>query len=192
MKKEKEKNVNEKIVNDNEKVINTDPMTEEVPEVTETVPSAYSKEDIDLLNNRIKELDNKLLLSQAELVNYRKRKDEEVSNMLKFANQDIILEIIAVLDNFERAVKQNNVSEELSKFLTGFNMIYNQLVETLKKYGVIELDVLGKEFDHNTCEALMIDQDKTKENDIVTEVLMKGYMLKDRVIRPAKVKVNKL
>ena len=124
--------------------------------------------------------------------NYRKRKDEESANLLKYANQDLMLELIPIMDNFERAIKldDNNLTDELSKFLTGFKMMYAQLVEIMKKFGLEEIDALGKPFDHSCMEALMLDNDPSKEDNIVLDVLMKGYRLKDRVIRPCTVKVN--
>ena len=136
----------------------------------------------------------KLQYSKAEMINYRKRKEEETDNKLKYANQDLILEIIPVLDNFERVIKldDNDLTDELSKFLTGFKMMYASLCEVLKKFGVEEIDCEGKEFDANTMQALMTDSDSNFEDDIVLDVLLKGYRLKDRVIRPASVKVNKI
>ncbi len=144
------------------------------------------------LEEEKKELENKVLLAQAELVNYRRRKDEEVSNRLKFANQDLILELLPVLDNFERAIQldDNNLSDGLSKFLAGFKMMYAHMNEILKQFGVEEIDCLGKEFDPNSMEALMTDNDPEYDDNIVLDVLMKGYRLKDRIIRAAKVKVN--
>ena len=172
----------------------TEAKKEEIPENKDDASYEYSSLDVDLLQKRVAELETKLLTAQAELVNYRKRKDEETSNLLKFANQDIITEIIGVLDNFERAMKSAGTSEntELQKFSQGIQMIYNQMREILKKYGVEEIECLDKPFDHNTCEALMIGEVTEKPNDIVLEVLMKGYTLKGRVIRPAKVKVNQV
>jgi len=150
-------------------------------------------EEVLILKNNIQNLEEKLKSSQAELINYRKRKDEEVLNKLKFANQDIIMDILPVLDNFERAIKlQKSDDANLSKFLDGFKMLYNTLNETLKRYGVEEIDCLGKEFDPNFQEAMLIDKDETQENNTVLEVLIKGYILKGRVIRAASVKVNKL
>ena len=150
-------------------------------------------EEVLILKNNIQNLEEKLKASTAELINYRKRKDEEVANKLKFANQDLIMDILPVLDNFERAIKlQKSDDPSLSKFLDGFKMLYNTLSETLKRYGVEEIDCLGKEFDPNFQEAMLIEQDKESENNIVLEVLIKGYILKGRVIRPASVKVNKL
>ena len=150
-------------------------------------------EEVLILKNNIQNLEEKLKASTAELINYRKRKDEEVANKLKFANQDLIMDILPVLDNFERAIKlQKSDDPNLSKFLDGFKMLYNSLSETLKRYGVEEIDCLGKEFDPNFQEAMLIDQNKEEENNVVLEVLIKGYILKGRVIRPASVKVNKL
>lgn len=149
-------------------------------------------EEVLILKDNIANLEEKLKASHAELINYRKRKDEEVENRLKFANQDLILEILPILDNFERAIKLQKADDSIKKFLDGFMMIYNSLKETLKKYGVEEIDCLDKEFDHNFHQAMLVDKDETKPNNIVLEVLIKGYTLKGRIIRPASVKVNKL
>ena len=102
--------------------------------------------------------------------------------------------MISVLDNFERALNldDNNLNDELSKFLVGFKMIYASLSEILKKYGVEEIEAYEKEFDPSMHQAMMVDKDENKPNNIVLDVLLKGYKLKDRVIRPAAVKVNKL
>lgn len=161
----------------------------EQDEVTEFEES----EEVLILKNNIETLEEKLKASHAELINYRKRKDDEVANKLKFANQDIILDILPILDNFDRAIKlQKSDDNNLSKFLDGFKMLYNSLNETLKRYGVEEIDCLGKEFDPNYHEAMLVEKDESKENNIILEVLIKGYILKGRVIRPASVKVNKI
>ncbi len=142
----------------------------------------------------IQEKDEKIKYHQAELINYRKRKEEETANRLKFANQDLISELIIILDNFERAIKldDNNLNDELSKFLKGFKMMYASFDELLKKYGLEEIKAEHEEYDPNVMEALMIDSDENFKNDEVLEVLLKGYKLKGRVIRPASVKVNKI
>lgn len=157
------------------------------------------KEENEKLLDQIKQLqsDNQALvdkvkLTQAELVNYRKRKDEETQNMLKFANQDLITELINVADNFERAIKldDNDLTDELSKFLDGFKMMYANLMEILKKFGVEEINRVGEVFNPNEEQALMTDSIEEMDDDVVTEVLLKGYKLNGRVIRPASVKVN--
>ena len=140
-------------------------------------------------NNNLVE---KVKLAQAELINYRKRKDEETANLLKYANQDLILEIIQVVDNFERAIKldDNNLTDDISKFLAGFKMMYASLTETLARFGVEEINRVGQIFDPSQEQALLTDCIEDKEDEVVLEVLLKGYKLKDRVIRPASVKIN--
>ena len=149
-------------------------------------------EQISKLQEENQALLEKVKLAQAEVVNYRKRKDEETQNMLKFANQDLITELINVADNFERAIKldDNDLTDELSKFLDGFKMMYANLMEILKKFGVEEINRVGEVFDPNLEQALMTDSIDEMEDDVVIEVLLKGYKLNGRVIRPASVKVN--
>lgn len=162
---------------------------------TEGNCECHCKDDeLKKLNDIIIEMDNKIKYSQAELINYRKRKDDETANLLKFANQDLILELIPIADNFERAIKLDdaNLNDELSKFLAGFKILYSHLMETLKKYGVEEIETVGKEFDPNLHEALMTSKDETKPDETILECLLKGYTLKGKVIRAAKVVVNKL
>ena len=152
------------------------------------------KEELANKDKEISELNDKIRYHQAELINYRKRKEEEVTNRLKYANQDLISELILILDNFERAIRldDNDLSDELSKFLKGFKMMYASFDDVLKKYGLEEIEAEHKEFDPNTMDALMTDNDKDFKDGEVLEVLLKGYRLKDRVIRPASVRVNKL
>lgn len=149
-------------------------------------------EQIQQLQADNQSLIDKVKLTQAELINYRKRKDEETANMLKFANQGLITELINVADNFERAIKldDNDLTDELSKFLDGFKMMYANLMEILKKFGVEEISRVGEVFDPNQEQALMTDCVDEMEDDVVIEVLLKGYKLNGRVIRPASVKVN--
>lgn len=152
------------------------------------------EEIISNLNKAINEAKNNTLRAQAELVNYRKRKDAEVSDLLKYANADFAKELIVVVDNFERAIKMSleSNSEELKKYMEGYNLTYTNLISILNKFGISEINRLGEKFDPNLEQALLTDHDESKDDDVVTEVLLKGYMLKDRVIRPASVKVNNL
>ena len=146
---------------------------------------------IDELKKELKESEDKALLSKAEMVNYRKRKDEEIMRMLKYANEDIIKELLPVVVNFERAIKldDNNLDDELSKFLEGFKMIYCNLVSILEKSEVKQIDGINKPFDPTYHQAVMTEA-SDKEKDMVIEVLQKGYLYKDKVIRPAMVKVS--
>ena len=134
----------------------------------------------------------KVKIAQAESINYRRRKDEETNQLLKYANQDLIMELILVVDNFERAIKldDNDLTDEVSKFLAGFKMMYANLTEILKKFGVEEINRVGEKFDPNQEQALLTDTVEDMEDEVVIEVLLKGYKLKEKVIRPASVKIN--
>lgn len=154
---------------------------------------------IDALDTLIKEKDEKIknyeeinLRLQAEFMNYKRRRDDEISKMLKYSEEEIVKEFLPILDNFERAIKMDddNLDDEVSKFLEGFKMVYTQIKNMLDKFEVKEIESLGKEFDPTYHQAVMKESVPDKESGIVLEVFQKGYMYKDRVIRPAMVKVN--
>ena len=149
-------------------------------------------ETYDLLSKRIQELNDALLRSQAELLNYKKRKDEETARIIKYAETDILEGFLPILDNFERAISMddNNFGDETSKFLEGFRMVYNQTRNLLEKFEVKEIECLGKEFDPTYAQAVIVEKDESKEPGVVLEVFQKGYMYKDRLLRIAMVKVN--
>ena len=150
------------------------------------------EEEINTLTDQNKGLEEKVKLAQAELINYRKRKDDEVESLLKFANQGIITDLLPIVDNFERFLSHSEDNEEIKKYSVGIKMIYNNLKDILKQYGVEEINRVGQSFDPNLEQALLVENDPTKEDEIVLEVLLKGYKLKDRVIRPASVKINQI
>ena len=152
------------------------------------------EEKINLLEEQKKELENESLRSKAELINYRKRKDEETQNMLKYANEDLLKELLPVMDNFERAINldDDNLDDELSKFLSGFKLIYNHMQEILEKFGVEEVSCLGKIFDANFETSVFMDSDPNYDDEVVLDVLQKGYTYNDKLLRSASVKINKI
>ena len=150
------------------------------------------KEEIVKLKEINKKLEQDVLVAKADLVNYRKRKDEEVVRMLKFCNEDLIKQLLSVLDNFERAIKldDNNLDDEVSKFLEGFKMIYCNMQNIMGNFEVKPIDGANKPFDPVYHNAIMIEKVEGMESGMVIEVLQKGYIYKDKVIRPAMVKVS--
>ena len=142
---------------------------------------------------KLKETEDKLLRLQAEFMNYQNRREKELETLFKYEGESIIKEVLKVVDNFERAINMDDddLSDEVSKFLSGFKMIYTSLINMLTDLEVTEIDVDGKEFDPTIAEAVLVEEDKTKPAGVVLEVLQKGYKYKDKVIRPAMVKVNK-
>lgn len=188
-KKKKEKN--EEVEND----LIKDPSENNEEELSSQEESENQNNDeLKKLKDTIIELDSKLKYQQAELINYRKRKDEEVASLLKLANKDLILELLPIADNFERAIKldSQNENSEVGKFLAGFKILYTTLMNTFKKFGVEEIETTGKTFDPLLHEALMVQNNSEKKDDEILECLLKGYTLNGKVIRPSKVIVNKL
>lgn len=150
------------------------------------------KKQIEVLNQKIGSMQEAFLRNQAELQNYKRRKEEESEKTLKYKNEDLIKELLTVVDNFERAISMddNDLSDEVSKFLAGFKLIYTTMIGILNKFEVKEIQAEGIEFDPEYHHAVLTDHDENKPAGVVLEVLQKGYIYKDRVIRPAMVKVN--
>ena len=169
-------------------------------EIKETVNQEEQKkveevkidEEKKILTEQVNALKETLLRNQAELQNYKRRSQEELDRILKYKNEDILKEFLPVIDNFERAIKMddNDLSDEVSKFLAGFKIIYSNTLNMLNKFEVKEMPAEGCEFDPTYHHAVLTEHDESKPAGVVLEVLQKGYIYKDRVIRPAMVKVN--
>ena len=137
-------------------------------------------------------LNEKVLRISAEMQNMRRRYEDEISNIYKFEGEELIVKLLAIVDNFERAIKldDRDLTDELSRFLSGFKMIYANLINILNSMEVKEIDCQGLEFDPNMMEAVLTEKDENLPANVVLEVLQKGYTYKDKVIRVAMVKVN--
>jgi len=148
---------------------------------------------VQILGARNQELEEKYIRLQAEYLNFKTRTQSEVSRMLQYEGEDFIKEILVIKDNLERAIMMddNDLSDEVSKFLSGFKMILGNLTALLDKFEVREVECLGLEFDPHVAEAVLTEHDESKPANVVLEVLTKGYKYKDKLIRPAMVKVNK-
>jgi len=141
--------------------------------------------------NKISELEDKLIRGNADMVNFRKRKEEEVSKMLKFCNEDLVKELLPILDNFERAISMEDMQDEAElKFMEGFRMVYSHLQNVMEKFDVKMIDGNNKPFDPIYHNAIMTEKIDGVEPGMVIDVLQKGYLLKDKVIRPAMVRVS--
>lgn len=144
------------------------------------------------MEEKIKKLEEALLRNQAELINFKRRKEEETSRLLKYAEEDVMLGFLPILDNIERAINMDDddLDDEVSKFLEGFKMIYASIKNLLEKFEVKEIECLNMPFDPTYHQAMFTGKDDNYESGIVLEVLQKGYIYKDKVIRPSMVKVN--
>lgn len=143
------------------------------------------------LKDENEKLLDQLLRKQAEFENYKKRVAEERQRDRKYALQDFLYDAIETLDIFDKAVSVKTDDDKLNKYLSGFIMVNNRLKNILENHGVVQIDCLNKPFDPNFHSALETVEVEGVEANIVTEVIMTGYMYKDRVLRPAMVKVSK-
>lgn len=190
-----EKQVTEEVNTANEEVVKNEELNNDIHESLDNEQAINDKIHIDKLNeafNKISELEDKLIRKDAEMVNYRKRKEDEINRMLKFCHEDMIKEILPIIDNFERAIvaDDSNLSEAEKNYLTGFKMIYSHLVNVMEKFDVKPIDGSDKPFDPVYHNAIMLEKKEGVPSGMVIEVLQKGYLLKDKVIRAAMVRVS--
>ena len=137
-------------------------------------------------------LNEKVLRLTADMQNMKRRYEEEISKLYKYDGEDFAKKLLSVIDNFERAIKldDTNLDDELSKFLSGFKMIYGNMINILKEKGIEEIICLNEEFDPAKMDAVLTEKvDGTPSNKVI-DVMQKGYIYKDKVIRPAMVKVS--
>ena len=149
-------------------------------------------EELELLQNQNAILNEKLLRITADYQNMKRRSEEELSRAYKYDGEEIIKELLNIVDNFERAIKldDTNLSDELSKFLEGFKMIYTNLINILNSKNVREIVCLNEDFNPVSMNAVLTKKVEGMEPGKVVEVLQKGYVYNDKVIRPAMVKVS--
>lgn len=155
-------------------------MEEEVEEVDE----------LTLAKQQIEEEQDKLIRLRADFENYKRRVQLDKASDYKYRAQSVLMDILPVLDNFERALAVETTSEEAASLVKGLDMVYRTLLEAVKKEGLEQIEAEGVAFDPNFHQAVMQEQDDSKESGIVLQELQKGYKLKDRVLRPSMVKVN--
>ena len=167
------------------------PVSDAAPIEEEAVQEEQSPEDeLTLLKTQIAELQDQHLRMRAEFENSRKRMSKEKQEAIDFANQSLILDIIPIIDDFERAIKSSETSNDFASFYEGISMIEKRLISQLEnKWGLKRFDSEGKPFDFNFHEAINTEKSADVSEPQVVEDYVKGYTLKDRVIRTAKVKV---
>lgn len=144
--------------------------------------------EIDELKSEVERLKNAYAKAYADTENVKKRLQNEADTNKKYRIQSFAKGILPAIDNLERAMAASDDSE--SQLNKGVEMIYNQLIKSLKDEGVEEIDCLNKKFDPNFEQSIMVEKKEGVEPGVVIEVLQKGYMLKDRVLRAAMVKIS--
>lgn len=174
--------------------------TEEISSENSEVDSEETESDeLETLRSEIKqlqeensELKNQYLRKQADFENYRKRMTREKSETVKYGNKSLLEDMVEIIDNFERAIKSSQESKEFETFYEGIAMIEQQMTSMLSsKYGLTKMVATGELYDPNLHEAMFMEESDEVTEPTVLEDFQTGYMLYERVLKPAKVKVGK-
>lgn len=160
-------------------------LVEEVEAAEEMVEETPEKSELDLANERAEEFENKYLRAHAEMQNIQRRANEERQSLQRYRSQDLAKKILPSLDNLERALQVEGLTEDVKK---GIEMVRDSLIQALKEEGVEEVAV--ESFDPNLHMAVQtVPADEDNPADSIAQVLQKGYKLHERLLRPAMVVV---
>jgi len=173
-----------------ETVENTETTETKEEVVEEKTAEELLQEKVDKLEEELKQSEDKYLRLYAEFENFKRRKNKEIETNNVYKSQKVITEILPSLDNLERALQVESDNEEIKSLLKGVEMVYEGLLNVLKSEGVELIETENAQFDPNYHHAVMQEEDSEKESGAILDTFQKGYKLKDRVIRPAMVKVN--
>lgn len=169
----------------------TDESTEvDGEEVASEDISFEQTEHTDARDAQIEDLTQQLLRVRADFDNFRRRTRQEQDDLSRFATKKLLADLLPVVDNFDRAMLSDSPTDEDSQWKTGILMVQRQLSQVLGNYGVAAMEVEGEPFDPTRHEAVMQEQVDGQPSGIVLQELQKGYMLHDKVLRPAMVKVS--
>jgi len=147
--------------------------------------------EIEKLNAEKAELNDRFLRLFSEFDNYKKRVSKEKLDLISTASEKVIVSILPIIDDFERAITANEKADNIDSIKEGFNLIYNKLLQMMKRFDVEEIQAKGEEFNTDYHEAVThFPAQKEEDKGKVIDVTEKGYKLKDKVIRYAKVVVG--
>lgn len=180
---------------------NNNDKKEEIVKETGNAEIKSQKEEPGELEKIKKELEEKARLSaecndsllrlRAEFENFRKRSEREKAEIFRFSQEALIKELFSVIDNFELALNAAGKNKDFGNFQKGVDMIYKELKKILEKEGVVEIKAEGSKIDPHQHEVVSHEPGDGDEEEVVVEVIRKGYMMNEKVFRPAMVKVGK-
>ena len=160
-------------------------------EALPATPDAVPSPEVDALQRERDDYYDRLLRKTAEFENYRKRIERERQQVTESAAADLIVELLPLVDDFERALKADAGTEGADAYRRGVELIHSKLVELLRKRGVRPIEALGADFDPHYHMAVAHEPAQGRRDGEVIEEFRRGYMLGDRLLRPAMVKVAK-
>ena len=169
---------------------NTDPEVKGVNEEEAEVDPSTEEEVVNTTEGEIEALKDQLLRTVAESENIRRRASRDVENAHKYANEKLLEDLLPVLDSLEKALELPDQSDEAKAVLEGIEISLRMFRETLERGGILIVDPLGEPFDPSKHEALAMVPNEEVEPNSVMEVVQKGYLLNERVVRAARVVVS--
>ena len=179
-----------------DEILSNDESTSNENKIEKTEVTDKKKEEISL-ENKLKITEEKLLRSMAEMENQRRRFEKERQDAFEFGGFNFAKESLSLLDNLERAVnsfKNDEVlqkNKELNKIIDGIEVVRKDLVSIFKKNGIELIECINQKFDPNFHQAMLEIEDDTKEAGTIIQEIQKGYLMKDRLLRPSLVGVTK-
>lgn len=159
-------------------------------DVSEEATEVEEVDELTLLKQQLEEEQDRTVRLRADFENYKRRVQKDKEADYKYRAQSLLSDLLPVLDNLERALAVEATSEEAISLTKGVDMVYRSLVAAVEKEGLESVESEGKPFDPNLHHAVMQEKDENQDSGIVLQELQKGYKLKDRILRPAMVKVN--
>jgi molecular chaperone GrpE len=171
---------------------------EEIPATEAITPStdplAQLQSELTAARAEVEQWRDRFLRKAAEFDNYRKRTDKEKSESMMLARSSVLLEFLPVADACQRALQSLNEAQNgqggLQQYREGVELLYRQMLDSLARIGVLPIEAVGQKFDPHLHEALMREETSKYEEDTVIQELRRGYLFKDRLLRPAQVKVS--
>lgn len=177
--------------------MNEDHLDQDVDLAGETNQEAESEHNInDLLqqleaaHQQIEEAQQRTLRSQADFDNFRRRTRQEKEQLTQYASMNVLEQILPVIDNFERAIASSVETKDFDSLAKGIEMVFRQMMSVLENEGLKSIDAIGAPFNPEFHQAVMQVQSDEHEEGTVVEELQKGYMLKEKILRPSMVKVS--
>ena len=162
---------------------------EDLQEETEAADTTL-EEQLEAAQGEARENHDRFLRVAAELDNFRKRKEREIGDLRKYANQSLLKELLAVVDNLERALESGRASGQPEALAEGVEMTLKELLKIFQRFGVTPIEALARPFDPNHHEAVMQEPSDAYPTNTVIRELQKGYLLRERLLRPAMVVVS--
>lgn len=178
-KKELKDEINENIETENEKVEET---TEE---------AIQTEEEIAKLKAEVEDWKNSYLRKQAEFQNFTKRKEKEFEDLKAFASEKVVVKLLDIIDNLERAITASSETKDFDSFVKGVELTLSQMKNTIASEGVEAIETENGSFDPHLHMAVAVEESADHSNDQIIAEFQKGYKMKGKVIRPSMVKVCK-